>query len=213
MPTAFKTLEEVIDLLLTPSGGVSEAALRRANISRTMLSRMRATQKKFVKTMDAHNKAVAQNRMKRAADIADLGEAPQPKDNPFGWGRFPNTPNNQYNHALQSFMKVQSPRRRIVNGQWAEYTPNKPWMDAKGRINGPVAEWAPGESKPRLQGLKPTSSCFSQFYYFPISRIMLYKFRNRQDTTYQKAVPRATFNRWITSGSLGKFYNKFIRGK
>lgn len=213
MPSAYKTLEELLETLLLSSGKPSAVALRRANVSREMFDRMRETQKKFVKTMSAHNREVARNRMEAVDKVSELGNAPEPKDSMWGFGSMPNVPNNQYNHSLASFMEVQSPVRRVVNGRWANYTPKTPWMDARGRINGPDARWAPGETKPRMPGLKPTSSCFSQFYYFPISKIMLYKFRNHSQDSYQKVIPRAVFNRWITSGSLGKFYNKFIKGK
>lgn len=214
MATAFKTIEQLLDALVSPdTGAVSDSALRRANVSRTMFERMRKTQSNFVKTMDRRTAEATRKRLKTVTSVYNLAEASAPKDTMFGWGEFPNIPNNRYNHALAPFMELQSPQRRIVNGKWSEYTPKTPWMDARGRINGPSANWAPGESKPRLPGLKPTSSCFSQFYYFPISKIMLYKFRNHAGDTYQKVIPRSVFNRWITSGSLGRFYNAHIRGK
>ena len=135
-----------------------------------------------------------------------------PTDGRFGFSSMPNIRNNAYNHALSPFLMVQEPKNRIVNGMPRMYTPDKPWVDRLGRVHKPEAMWAPPESGPRLKGLSPTSSCFEQFYYYPITKIMLYKFRGGEKM-YQKDVSRATFNRWITSNSLGKFYNAFVKGK
>lgn len=195
---------------------ISSAIRKRKNISaelRESMHRVRAAANAKVKESQIVSAMRINKATKKMAGRVNFGLGMfAPTDGRFGFSSMPNVKNNAYNHALSPFLMVQEPKNRIVNGMPRMYTPDKPWVDRIGRVHKPEAMWAPPESGPRLKGLSPTSSCFEQFYYYPITKIMLYKFRGG-DKMYQKDVSRATFNRWITSNSLGKFYNAFVKGK
>jgi hypothetical protein len=141
------------------------------------------------------------------------------------------------NRKLAPFLKVQLPHSVMVNGKVEQYSPNHPYtgMDLEtieamnikeGKLGGsidpnnvlkqPDPEWSPNDSEIRKFGdnaqgnAKPTSSALQTILYDPKLNIVHYNFRGGSKT-YHSIMSNSLFNQWITSPSIGKFWNKYLR--
>ena len=132
------------------------------------------------------------------------------------------------NRALASYLKVQLPKPTIVDGRMRNYTPPYAWtgkslaeIEANGgnpdeQMNAPVPEWAPGEKSPRRIGANreglaaPTSTALNAIMYDAKNNIVHYNFRGG-GKTYHSFMSNDLFNRWITSDSIGRFWQQHLR--
>ena len=125
----------------------------------------------------------------------------------------PNDPDNAYNRTKTRYLKLQKPGRYMVNGKRELYIPNTPYQTfsktGKPTIHQPCPEWAPDETEFR-DSVFPTSTAFSKIIYDPFNKVMRYGFKNGKKT-YARKMTRDLWNMFITSSSLGKFYNSTLK--
>ena len=124
-----------------------------------------------------------------------------------------NIRNNSYNKTMRRYLMLQEPGAHMVNGKVQPYIPSYPYQgfSRTGRptIKQPVPEWAPYESSFR-KPVYPTSTAFERIIYNPMMKTMNYKFRGGLKT-YSRPMTRDLWNMFITSSSLGRFYNNTLK--
>ncbi len=125
----------------------------------------------------------------------------------------PNDPDNAYDRTKTRYLKLQKPGKYMVNGKRELYIPNTPYQtfSKTGRptIHQPCPEWAPDEKTFR-DSVFPTSTAFSKIIYDPFNKVMRYGFKNGKKT-YAREMTRDLWNMFITSSSLGQFYNSTLK--
>lgn len=121
-----------------------------------------------------------------------------------------NIRNNSYNKTMRKYLMLQEPNPQLINGKMQPYIPSTPWSKTgKPPYRQPAKEWAPYESEFR-KPVYPTSTAFERLVYNPMMKTLNYKFRNGQKT-YSRPMSRDLWNDFITSSSLGKYYNNTLK--
>lgn len=121
-----------------------------------------------------------------------------------------NIRNNSYNKTMRKYLMLQEPNPQLINGKMQPYIPATPWSKTgKPPYRQPAKEWAPYESEFR-KPVYPTSTAFERLVYNPMMKTLNYKFRNGQKT-YSRPMSRDLWNDFITSSSLGKYYNNALK--
>lgn len=121
-----------------------------------------------------------------------------------------NIRNNAYNKTMRRYLMLQEPNPQLINGRLQPYVPATPWSaTGKPPYRQPAKEWAPYESEFR-KPVYPTSTAFERLVYNPMMKTLNYKFRNGQKT-YSRPMSRDLWNDFITSSSLGKYYNNTLK--
>ena len=124
-----------------------------------------------------------------------------------------NIRNNSYNKTMKRYLMLQAPGKYLVNGKVESYIPSTPYLTTsktgKPTKHLPCPEWAPYESEFR-KSVYPTSTAFERIVYNPMMKSLNYKFRNGSKT-YSRPMSRDLWNDFITSSSLGKYYNNTLK--
>lgn len=126
-------------------------------------------------------------------------------------GQILNRPNNAYERAMYKYLQLQDPKPQMINGLSGLYIPAKPWSTTgkPPKNRKPSEQWAPYETKFRAP-VKVTSTAFETIRFDAYSKMMQYKFRKNY-RVYSRPMSRDLWNMFITSSSLGKFYNRYMR--